>query len=421
MNQKLTLILIFISLLPFKQLYAQLVNFNDTNFKNILLSNVEINTNNDDEIQLTEAQAFSGKLDLTNIDIADLTGLEAFVSLTELNYWSNIATDLDVSPNISLERLRCGNLNSLVLGNNEALRYVFTDLNNFTHLTVDNSYLDSLFCWHNNGPLSVDVSTATALTYLSLNDNLISALDVSALPNLRTLYCDVNSISELNLSNNPMLEYLECKINPLSSLDLSANSNLTYIGCGHTQLTSLDVSQNTMLEKIVCYDTYLTFLDISANENLVWLDCYNASIETLNAKNGNNVHFEYFDLRENLNIECVQVDDEEYSTANWLNISNSSVYNESCDNISSSTDINTTFIKYQAYPNPTSGELNIEFDEVYDNIELELYDYNGKNIATNHISTSSSLQISMPQSSGLFLVKVRIDDVKEISFKVIKK
>lgn len=136
-------LLIFLFL---KNISAQVVLFNGAGFKNILLENTAININNDDEIQVSEAESFTGKLELSNVTISDLRGLEVFSAMTELSVYSSVSIALDVSQNTSLERLYCGNLIDLKLGNNEALSYVFTDLNNFTHLMVDNSHLDSLIC-----------------------------------------------------------------------------------------------------------------------------------------------------------------------------------------------------------------------------------------------------------------------------------
>lgn len=61
---------------------AQNVNIPDANFKAALIANANINTNNDTEIQLTEATAYTGSISLYNKNIADLTGIEAFTGIT---------------------------------------------------------------------------------------------------------------------------------------------------------------------------------------------------------------------------------------------------------------------------------------------------------------------------------------------------
>ena len=63
---------------------AQNVNIPDTNFKAYLVGNTGINTNADNEIQVTEAQAFSGYIICDGLGITDLTGIEEFTALTGL-------------------------------------------------------------------------------------------------------------------------------------------------------------------------------------------------------------------------------------------------------------------------------------------------------------------------------------------------
>ena len=62
---------------------AQIVSIPDLNFKNALLNDSSVNTNFDNEIQVSEAQA---ALDLLFYyeGISDFTGLEAFVNLQTL-------------------------------------------------------------------------------------------------------------------------------------------------------------------------------------------------------------------------------------------------------------------------------------------------------------------------------------------------
>jgi len=54
---------------------GQNVNIPDTNFKAWLVGNNLINTNGDTEIQVSEATAFSGTINCSNMNISDLTGI----------------------------------------------------------------------------------------------------------------------------------------------------------------------------------------------------------------------------------------------------------------------------------------------------------------------------------------------------------
>ena len=55
--------------------HAQNVHIPDANFKAALVANAAINTNGDTEIQISEAVAFSGEIDVSEKGIADLTGI----------------------------------------------------------------------------------------------------------------------------------------------------------------------------------------------------------------------------------------------------------------------------------------------------------------------------------------------------------
>src|SRR5690606_6454574 len=93
-----------------------IVNIPDANFKNYLINNTSINTNGDSEIQVSEAVAYNGIINVRFKNINDLTGIEAFTQLTELNCENNNLTSLNVSSNTLLTYLNC-NSNSISLLN----------------------------------------------------------------------------------------------------------------------------------------------------------------------------------------------------------------------------------------------------------------------------------------------------------------
>ncbi len=188
-----------------------ILNIPDVNFKEYLVGNKEINTNGDDEIQVSEANAFGGEIDCTHSGINDLTGIEAFTALTKLYCGNhhpaaeeveeerpNKLTSLDVSKNTALNELDCSNiqLTSLDVSKNTALTY--------------------LYCPFNDDLTSIDVSKNTALTYLE---------------------CGFNQLTSLDVSKNTALTELRCFYNQLTSLDVSKNSALTYLDCGGNELT----------------------------------------------------------------------------------------------------------------------------------------------------------------------------------------
>jgi hypothetical protein len=86
-----------------------LVNIPDALFKNALVTNLAINTNADTEIQCTEASAFNGTINVDGLGINDLSGIEAFTSLSQLFCNNNNLTTIDVSANTALTRFQCVN------------------------------------------------------------------------------------------------------------------------------------------------------------------------------------------------------------------------------------------------------------------------------------------------------------------------
>ncbi|WP_452229837.1 T9SS type A sorting domain-containing protein [Lacinutrix sp. MEBiC02404] len=104
MKRKLLSICAFISI--FTATNAQNVSIPDTNFKTILVANTNINTNNDTEIQDTEAVAYTGTINVSGSSIQDLTGLEAFTEIVGLQAFGNPSlTSIDVSQNTKLTQL----------------------------------------------------------------------------------------------------------------------------------------------------------------------------------------------------------------------------------------------------------------------------------------------------------------------------
>lgn len=97
--------------------------------------------------------------------------------------------------------------------------------------------LDLIF----NNLTSLDVSQNTFLTTLVCSRNKITNLDVSNNSNLLVLYCFWNNLTSLDLSNNVNLIDLQCYDNQITSLDLSTNSNLKEINCRNNDLLSLNV------------------------------------------------------------------------------------------------------------------------------------------------------------------------------------
>ena len=141
MNKKLLYIL---GLLTVNIIQAQNVHIPDINFKNLLLTSPLINMNGDGDIQISEAIGYSGALHIGNQNISDLTGIEAFVNLTDLFCHGNQLTTLDVSHNTALTYLGCAENQLTTLnvknGNNSSLIWLYSANNpNLLCIQIDNS------------------------------------------------------------------------------------------------------------------------------------------------------------------------------------------------------------------------------------------------------------------------------------------
>lgn len=182
------------------------VNIPDANFKAALLANASINTLDDGEITFEEAEAFTGHINVTTKGIDDMTGLEAFINITNLSCSNNQLTDLDVSQN-------------------------------------------------------------TKLTALTSTNNAFTSLDVSSLSELTTLFLGSNDLTSLDVSQNTKLVFLEVQNNPIAELDLSNNPQLRRIRAYNTSLTTLDLSANTAIDDIRLENNSLESLDLRNGNN----------------------------------------------------------------------------------------------------------------------------------------------------------
>ena len=292
---------------------AQNVNIPDANFKAALVANTAINTNGDTEIQTDEAAVFSGAMDVNFKDISDMTGLEAFTSLTELDCSNNPSlSSLDMSANLSLRRLYCisNHLSSIDVSANTAL--------------------ESLACMDNQ-LTSLDISANTELTSLGCYSNQLTRLDVSANTKLTFLDCYINQLSSLDLSANTSLDYLNCTANQLTSLDLSKNTTLRILECPSNKLPSLDLSLNGQLEYLDCSSNQITRLDLNMNTSLTDLFCESNQLNSLDVRNGNNDILIELRTSNNPSLTCISVDDVAYAEANWTQIDDGTNFNLDCN------------------------------------------------------------------------------------------
>ena len=87
------------------------------------------------EIQESEALAYTGTIECESMNISDITGIEAFVNLTKLNVNDNDISSVDFSANINLTELvvRDNLLTSLDVSNLSSLIVLVSGHNDITN------------------------------------------------------------------------------------------------------------------------------------------------------------------------------------------------------------------------------------------------------------------------------------------------
>ncbi|MDO5037321.1 MAG: stalk domain-containing protein [Tissierellia bacterium] len=220
-------------------------NFPDDNFRAF----VDKYYNDDNNNLLSPQELDISKMKAYDENIEDLTGIEHFSKLKDLNCVNNQLTSLDLSKNTALTILSC-------------------DKNQLTSLDLSgNPDLEELFC----------------------GENALTSLNISQNSKLNTLWCYYNELTELDLSGNPALMHLHCVINQLTSLDTRHNPDLVEISCGGNQLRSLNISQNSKLETFECYTNQLTSLDLSGNPALTNFSCSENNLTSLDLSGNPNL------------------------------------------------------------------------------------------------------------------------------------
>lgn len=249
--KKLVLFLLFITGIG----YAQIVNIPDANFKARLLeANVgidiastqaptynsnndtwsvssynKIDTNNDGEIQESEASLIKYlRLD-SSAGIIDLQGISGFVNIEYLN--------------VSWQQLQVFN---------------FDDLLNLKTLIWRNINVQNSLNINNPSLMNLDVS------HVNSGASILTSLNVNNLPNLSTLKCDNNNITSLSFNNLLNLTSVECGWNDLTSITFNNVPNLTSLNCINNLITELDLSNFTNLTSATIYNNdNLNFVNLS--------------------------------------------------------------------------------------------------------------------------------------------------------------
>jgi len=349
--------ILLVALVFFSFTQAQIVNIPDAIFKNVLVNdNIadfdgdgtfdgDVDTNDDGEIQVSEAQNVK-KINVASKNITSLEGIQSFSNLETLLCNNNQLTSIDISQNIILTDLICDNnqLTNLDVSQNVTLVGLNCSYNQLTNLNINENLSLSILSCSNNQLTNVDVSQNTSLTYLGCNDNNLHILNLkngntNQLVNLNStsnsnLYCiEVDDVVYANtqVGNANWVKDNGASFNSVSCNDLSiifipdVNFKYTLVNDQHidvdnddwpdidvdinndgeiqiTEALSIDklfvrskniaslegIQYFTNLISLYLGHNQLTNLDISQNVNILFLECYyNDLTELIIGQNSN--------------------------------------------------------------------------------------------------------------------------------------
>ncbi|MFC0779082.1 T9SS type A sorting domain-containing protein [Flavobacterium sp. HJSW_4] len=337
----------------------------DSNFEKKLIA-LGIDSGAPDGRVLTSSIDKITDLDISYSSITNLTGLEAFTSLTSLKCNGNFTLQaLDVTRNKALKTLDCNNnylVTYLDLYQNTDLVSLNCTANKLSYLDVSNNKnLTSLEC-SSNKISYIDVSNNTALTKLNVGYNTIAYLNVSKNTELTSLTCTSNQIAYLDISTNTKLVELWAGNNQYSTLNVSKNTALNTLVCNTNKLTALDVSANTALTRLLVYGNKLTSIDVSTNTFLSSFDCGTNLITSLNVSKNLNLQFLYcndnkltaIDVSANAKLgtfDCGHNELTNLDVSNNKNLSSLECESNKLKNLNLKNGNNTAFDSYQLDPN----------------------------------------------------------------------
>ena len=218
---------------------AQAIRIPDPAFRQRFIA-LRYEENDNGKIEVSEREDVTD-LDLTNLGIVNLEGINSFMNLRELQIPQNKIAKLDVS--------KLKNLQGLYAWDNPLTDVNVTGLTKLKNLYVQNfggpygielSYLKTL-----------DVSTLTSLEDLRCSNNRITSLDVSGLQNLQKIECRFNLLNSVNLTKAPNLKSVDISKNPLEiTVDIRGLMYLEYFNCRECSLLFLNMSGTVRLKEI---------------------------------------------------------------------------------------------------------------------------------------------------------------------------
>ncbi|MBQ0787921.1 MAG: T9SS type A sorting domain-containing protein [Oceanihabitans sp.] len=434
MKKMYTLLLSIICMYP---LHAQYTTIPDAVFEQFLINQGIDSEGTLDGQVLTSDVAMVNSLDIP-YTIADITGIQYFTALTYLKTSNITALDvsgltalqeLDLSINTGLQTLNVTGCTGLVDLNIKLTSLDTIDLSTCTSLESINMYKCTI--------RHLDLQGLTSLISINADESYLSTLNVTGCTSLSGINIDETSIRSLDLSNKPALinfgvfdanlqdlnvtncinlERLIFRWNSsLNAIDLTNCIKVnTIMSDQRITLTNYDTSSLVDIESFYLEGVSVNHIDLSNSINLTSVRFNTATIGSLDLRNGNNTDITIFGVL-NTDLDCINVDDEVYATANWGdNLWGSSmIFSNDCQTLSTTENQMNSI---SMYPNPVVNNLHIGLQghQILENITI--INLQGKKIVT---TTETTIDLSN-LSSGYYFAMIHTNQGKSIK-KILKK
>ena len=228
----------------------------DANFEQYLVDeNIDSDATINGQILKSDIENVTTLL-INDKNIADLTGIEGFTSLTELSAANNQISSIDLSKNISLEKLFIAN----------------------------------------NQLSTINVSNNLNLTNIDVGENLLTEIDVHLLTGLESLSIYKNQLTEINLFSNIELLAFLASDNQLKTVDFRVNKELNWVDLEDNSLENLNLkNENNSL-------ILGSFFDVTGNPNLTCVEVDDVNYSETNWTNVDDIQI--------FNEECTPANDQ---------------------------------------------------------------------------------------------------------------
>ena len=134
------------------------------------------------------------------------------------------------------------------------------------------------------GLTAVDLSKATELRSLYLQNNALTSVNVANMPELRDLNLANNQLTAvtLNSTKNPLIETLDLSNNPIAATSfIYGQANLRYLNLSGMDYTSLTLTKDVNLDALLVANNALKTLTLTATKDISLIDVRGNKLEKM--------------------------------------------------------------------------------------------------------------------------------------------